>query len=121
MARKSEWTIYHNPRCSKSRAALAYLEEKGIQPEVVEYLKTPLDRAGIQDLLTKLGLGVRDILRDGEDEYDALNLGNASLAGEALIDAVVKHPILMQRPIIVRGDHAAIGRPTEAIDDLIDG
>ncbi len=113
-----EWTLYHNPGCSKSRAAMAYLEENGIDADVVEYLGATPTADDIRGLLTKLGVGVRDIIRDGEDEYDEAGLGDESLSDDALISAIVAQPILLQRPIIVRGDRAVIGRPTEAIDDL---
>lgn len=113
-----DWTLYHNPGCSKSRAALAYLEENEIDAEIIEYLGEPPTADGIRGLLTKLGVGVRDIIRDGEDEYGAAGLGDGSLTDDALIAAIVEHPILLQRPIIVCGDRAVIGRPTEAIDDL---
>jgi len=121
MASANEWTLFHNPRCSKSRDALAYLKEKGVQPTILEYLKTPLDAAALNDLLGKLHLRPRDLLRANEDEYDALGLGDENLSREALIEAIVQHPILLQRPIILRGEKGVIGRPTEAIDCLLGG
>lgn len=119
MKTESNWTIYHNPRCSKSREALAYLKEKGIQPDIVEYLKTPPDTATLETLLERLHLEPRDILRTGEDEYDALKLSDPNLSRDALIAAIAENPILMQRPIVVRADRAVVGRPTEAIDSLL--
>jgi arsenate reductase len=116
----NEWTIYHNPRCSKSRAALEYLAEKGVKPRVVEYLKTPLDVTALNDLLRRLDANARDILRDGEDEYERLGLNNPTVTREELLNAVAGHPVLLQRPIVVRGERAVIGRPTEAIDALLD-
>ncbi|MBT3268994.1 arsenate reductase (glutaredoxin) [Candidatus Poribacteria bacterium] len=113
-----DWTLYHNPGCSKSRAAMAYLTDEGIDVDVVEYLDAPPTEGDIRNLLGKLGLAVRDIIRDGEDEYDEAGLGDETLSDGALIAAIVKQPILLQRPIIVRGDSAVIGRPTETIDDL---
>ena len=116
----SEWTIYHNPECSKSRAAAAYLDEQGVEPRVVEYLKQPLDAEQLGETLRKLNLKPRDILRDGEDEYEALGLDDPSLSDAALLKAIAANPILMQRPIIVRGERAVIGRPTEEIEKLLD-
>ena len=113
-----EWTLYHNPGCSKSRAAMAYLEDASIDADVVEYLDAAPTADDIRGLLGKLGLAVRDIIRDGEDEYEEAGLGAESLSDDALIAAIVKQPILLQRPIIVRGDKAVVGRSTEAIDDL---
>ncbi|MAF11692.1 arsenate reductase (glutaredoxin) [Candidatus Poribacteria bacterium] len=113
-----EWTLYHTPECSKSRAAMAHLADEGIDVDVVEYLGAPPTEGDIRALLGKLGLKARDIIRDGEDEYDEAGLADESLSDDALIAAIVKHPILLQRPIIVRADRAVIGRPTEAIDDL---
>ncbi len=116
----SEWTIYHNPECSKSRAAMAYLDERGVEARVVEYLKQPLDAEELAETLRKLNLKPRDILRDGEDEYEALGLNDPSLSDAELLKAVAANPALMQRPIIVRDGRAVVGRPTEAIDDLLD-
>ena len=110
--------IYHNPRCSKSRAALALLIEHGVSPTIIEYLKTPPDRSTLQQLLRALGLGARDIVRTHEPEYQALGLSAAS--DEALLDAISTHPILLERPIVVSGDRAAIGRPPENILPLLD-
>lgn len=115
-----EWILYHNPRCSKSRAALKYLADKGIQPQVIEYLKTPPTKSELEELLRKLGRDVRDLLRDGEDEYTQLGLHNPHMTRDELLDALVQHPILLQRPIVVRGERAVIARPAEAIDLLLD-
>ncbi len=106
-------TIYHNPRCSKSRQTLALIEGKGISPEVVLYLETPLTAAGIRDILAKLGIGPRDLMRRGESVYKDGNLGDPSLDDDALIEAMVANPILIERPIVVKGDKAVIGRPPE--------
>lgn len=116
---KPEFVIYHNPRCSKSRATLKILQEAGIEPHVVEYLKTPLDAKTIRELLIKLGMSPRDLLRDGEDEFSELGLGDPKKTDDELIAAIVKHPILLQRPIVVRGERAVIGRPPEAVKMLV--
>ena len=115
----SEYVLYHNPRCSKSRAALAILREHQIQPRVVEYLKTPPDARALKELLRKLGLKPRDILRDGEAEYAALKLDDANQRDDELIDAIVQHPILLQRPIVVRGNRAVVARPPDRVKELL--
>ncbi len=112
-------TLYHNPRCSKSRAALALLRERDIEPEIVEYLKTPPDADTLRAILTRLGLGPRDVLRTGEAEYRELGLKDAELDDEALIRTMVEHPKLIERPILVHGDAARIGRPPEQILEIL--
>ena len=114
----SELTIYHNPRCSKSRAALALLEENGASPEVVLYLETPPDAAQLRSLLSMLGKPAAELVRRNEDEYRSAGL-SAGSDDEEIIAAIVKHPRLLQRPIIVRGDRAVIGRPPENVLDLL--
>lgn len=112
-------TIYHNPRCSKSRAALALLQERGIAPRVVLYLEQAPSAADIATLLSKLGLDdARALMRRGEDEYQALGLDAASLSQEALIAAMVEHPRLIERPVVVHGERAVIGRPPEKVLEL---
>lgn len=111
----SEWTIYHNPRCSKSRQTLQLLEDNGVEPEVVLYLEQPPTRAQLITLLSKLKLSPRELLRKGEDEYKALDLANPELEDEELLDAMVAHPKLIERPIVVRGERAVLGRPPENI------
>jgi arsenate reductase len=113
------WTIYHNPRCSKSRQTLQLLQEKGVEPEVVLYLETPPSRETLADLLQKLGIGVRDLLRSGEDTYKEQGLKDKNLSDEQLIDAMVQHPKLIQRPIVVKGDKAVLGRPPENVLELL--
>lgn len=113
-------TIYHNPRCSKSREALSILREHGAEPVVVEYLKTPIDRAGIERLLALLGLEPRQLMRTHEEEYKKAGLDDPTLSREALIDALVMYPRLIERPIVVRDErHATIGRPPERILDIL--
>ncbi|MEW9570155.1 arsenate reductase (glutaredoxin) [Rhodanobacter sp. Si-c] len=105
--------IYHNSRCSKSRATLALLE--GREVEVVNYLDTPPDAAELKRLLKLLGIPARQLLRTGEDAYRQLGLANPSMDDEALIAAMAAHPILIERPIVVADGKAAIGRPPEAV------
>jgi len=106
--------IYHNPRCSKSRQTLQLLQEKGVEPEVVEYLKTPPSEAEIRDLLAKLGVAAFDLTRRGESVFKELGLSRES-GEDALIRAMAAHPILIERPIVVNGAKAAIGRPPETV------
>ena len=115
----TDLTLYHNPRCSKSRGALELLESRGLTPSVVRYLETPLNATQIQSLLAKLGLSARQLLRTGEDEYKTLNLADASLSEAQLIAAIAAHPKLMERPILEVGDKAVIGRPPEHILELL--
>jgi len=107
--------IYHNPRCSKSRQTLELLNERGVEAQVVEYLQTPPDAATLQSILDMLGIEPRELMRSNEAEYRDLNLDDASLSREQLIAAMVSHPRLIQRPIVVRGDKAALGRPPEQV------
>jgi arsenate reductase len=112
-------TIYHNPRCSKSRQALQILRERGLEPEIVEYLKTPPDEDTLGALLDLLGLEPRDLMRKKEKEYKENGLENPSLTREALIAAMVAHPKLIERPIVIKDGRAVIGRPPERVIDLI--
>jgi len=112
-------TYFHNPRCSKSRGALALLAEHGVEPDVVAYFDTPPSTAEIKALLRKLGLPARDLMRTGEDVYRQLGLADATLSDAALIEAMHRHPILIERPIFVRGDRAVIGRPIENVLQLL--
>lgn len=107
--------IYHNPRCSKSRQTLALLEEKGLTPDVVEYLKTPPSAEQIKAILASLSLAPRDLMRRKEESYKALDLDNPGLSDDALIKAMVENPILIERPIVVKDGKAALGRPPEAV------
>ncbi|MCX4193238.1 arsenate reductase (glutaredoxin) [Methylophaga sp. OBS1] len=111
--------ILHNPRCSKSRQTLALLEEKGIEPEVIKYIDTPPTATELKAILQKLGISARDLLRKGEDDYKALNLKDRSLSEEALIEAMVEHPKLIERPIVIKGNKARLGRPPESVLDII--
>ncbi|MGO8919825.1 MAG: arsenate reductase (glutaredoxin) [Stellaceae bacterium] len=106
-------TIYHNPRCGKSRATLALLQKKGLRPRVVEYLKTPPDQAELKRLLKLLGLTPRQLLR--AKEAKAAGLDKPGLSDDAIIAGMVEHPIVIERPIVVAGSRAALGRPPEAV------
>ncbi|RUO81469.1 arsenate reductase (glutaredoxin) [Idiomarina tyrosinivorans] len=110
--------IYHNPRCSKSRQTLALLEKKGIQPEVVEYLKTPLDESQIRALLAKLDRSASEIVRRKEAEYKEAGL-TADSSEQQLISAIASYPKLLERPIVVNGDKAEVGRPPEAVLNIL--
>mgnify|MGYP000995919829 FL=1 len=115
----TDLTLYHNPRCSKSRAALQLLEERGLQPTVVHYLDNPPSAAQLREVLDKLGLPPRQLLRSGEDEYRQLKLADQALGDDALIEAMVAHPRLIERPILITADRAVIGRPPENILELL--
>jgi arsenate reductase (glutaredoxin) len=115
----TDLTLYHNPRCSKSRGALQLLEERGQTPTIVRYLENPPSAAQLQELLGKLGIGARQLLRSGEEEYRALNLAEPGLSEAQLIEAMVSHPKLIERPILIAGDKAVIGRPPERVLELL--
>jgi arsenate reductase len=108
-------TIYHNPRCSKSRQTLSLLQEKGVEPAIVEYLKEPPDAATLRRLLKLLGLSPRELMRKKEAPYKELGLDDSALSDDALIKAMVENPILIERPIVHGPKGAAIGRPPEAV------
>ena len=112
-------TIFHNPRCSKSRAALELLTEKGIAADVVKYLETPPTRETLEQILTLLNIQPRELMRKGEIEYSDNNLSDESLTKDQLIDALVRYPKLIERPIVVANGKAAIGRPIENIIDIL--
>lgn len=112
-------TIYHNPRCTKSRQTLALLEARGVTPRIIEYLKTPPDRATIVALLRKLGIPARELVRSKEPKFAALGLAAAAATEDALIDAMAAHPKLIERPIVVVDRRARIGRPPEAVLDIL--
>ncbi|MGD9537291.1 MAG: arsenate reductase (glutaredoxin) [Alphaproteobacteria bacterium] len=107
--------IYHNPRCGKSRATLELLRERGIEPQVVEYLKTPPGAKQLGEIIDKLGIEPRALLRKGEAAYKEAGLDDPKLSRTRLIAAMVEHPILIERPIVVKGNKARIGRPPEAV------
>ncbi|WP_199608887.1 arsenate reductase (glutaredoxin) [Flocculibacter collagenilyticus] len=111
--------IYHNPRCSKSRQTLQLLEDKNITPEIIKYLDTPPSEEEIKALLTKLGLTARQAMRTKEDIYKALNLGDDSVTEAQLINAMHNNPKLIERPIVVNGDKAKLGRPPEQVLEIL--
>ncbi|MDX1369178.1 arsenate reductase (glutaredoxin) [Pseudomonas sp.] len=115
----TDLTLYHNPRCSKSRGALQLLEERGLTPTIVRYLETPPSAAQLNDLLGKLGIGARQLLRSGEDEYRTLNLADPGLSEAQLVEAMVAHPKLIERPILIAGSKAVIGRPPEKVLEIL--
>jgi arsenate reductase (glutaredoxin) len=112
-------TIYHNPACGTSRNVLAMLKEAGHDPVVVDYLKHPPDRKTLKATLKRMGKSVRDILRKRGTPYEELGLDNASLTDEQIFDAIEKHPILIERPIVVIGDRAALCRPADTVKELL--
>jgi len=112
-------SIYHNPRCSKSRETLKLLEEHGVRPQIIKYLETPPDHATLSAILGMLGLQPRDLMRPKEKEYKELGLDDPALTREQLIDAMVSHPRLIERPIVVKDGKAALGRPPESVLDLL--
>ncbi len=111
--------IYHNPRCSKSRETLELLISKGIEPSIIEYLKEPPDEIELRQLLDLLGIPARDLLRTGEDAYKEMGLQNPEVSEDDIIAAILKHPILMERPIVVTNGRAKLGRPPEAVLEIL--
>ena len=112
-------TIYHNPKCSKSRQTLELLRSKGIKPVVIEYLKNPPDQATLKKILHMLGLQPRELMRKKEDIYLKAGLDQGTLSDAALITAMMEHPILIERPIVVANGRAAIGRPPENVLEIL--
>ncbi|AZG73596.1 arsenate reductase (glutaredoxin) [Shewanella livingstonensis] len=112
-------TIYHNPRCSKSRETLALLQANNVDITIIEYLKTPLSATEIQTILQQLGLTARQLMRTKEDEYKAQNLADTSLSEDQLIAAMVTTPKLIERPIVLANNKAAIGRPPENVLSIL--
>lgn len=111
-------SIYHNPRCTKSRQGLALLEEKGVEIDVINYLKDGVDKQHLSDTIKKLGIKPSDLLRKNEAIYKEQYKGK-DLTDAEWIDAMVKHPKLIERPIVIKGDKAVIGRPTESILEIL--
>ncbi len=115
----SNFTIYHNPRCSKSRLTLELLKDKGIDPKVILYLETPPSEKELVLILKKLNMEARELLRKGEAEFKEQNLSDTSKSEEDIIQAMVHFPKLMERPIVIYGDRAIIGRPPENVLKII--
>ncbi|WP_296201363.1 arsenate reductase (glutaredoxin) [uncultured Hyphomicrobium sp.] len=112
-------TIYHNPACGTSRNTLAMIRQSGEEPRVIEYLKTPPSRAELVDLIARMGITVRDLLRRKGTPYDELGLDDPSLSDDALIDAMMAHPILINRPIVVTPLGVKLCRPSEVVLDIL--
>ena len=112
-------SIYHNPRCSKSRQTLALIEERGIDPDIILYLDQPPTTTALKAVLTKLGISARELLRKGEADYKALKLADESLSDAALIKAMCQAPKLIERPIVIKGNKAVLGRPPENVLALL--
>ena len=115
---QDEFAIYHNPRCSKSREALALLQQHGIEPTIIEYLETPPTQNQLRDVIQKLGIKPEALLRKGEDVFKERFAG-CDLSDDEWITAMVGNPILIERPIVILGDRALIGRPPERVIELI--
>ena len=111
--------IYHNPQCGTSRNALGLIRNAGIEPHIVEYLKTPPTRPLLRGLVGRMGASVRDVLRQKGTPFQELGLGDPSLSDEQLLDAVVAHPILIERPIVVTPLGVRLCRPSEAVLDIL--
>lgn len=111
--------IFHNPRCSKSRATLTLLQEQGIEPEIVLYLESPPDAGELRIILDKLGMSPRELMRTGEAKFRQQGLDDESLTDDELITAMVANPKLIQRPIVLAGGRAAMGRPPESVLDIL--
>jgi arsenate reductase len=112
-------TIWHNPRCSKSRQTLELLRKKGVEPAIREYLKQPPSKAEVEKLIDMVGGDPGTLIRDGEAEFKALKKKKADLGKADIAEAIAQHPVLLQRPIVVAGKRAAIGRPPEAVLPLL--
>ncbi|MEE9491769.1 MAG: arsenate reductase (glutaredoxin) [Gammaproteobacteria bacterium] len=119
MSAEKKTVIYHNPRCSKSRQTLELLNEKQIDAEIIEYLKTPPDTTEIKHILKMLGLKPRELMRTWETEYKEAGLDNPDLTNDQLIQSMVDHPKVIQRPIVIKDGKAAIGRPPETVLDIL--
>lgn len=111
--------IYHNPRCSKSRQTLALLSENEMDVEIIEYLKTPPNKKELTEIIKMLGIKPRDLLRKGEKEYKEAGLNNMELTDKQIIDAMLEHPKLIERPIVIKNGQARIGRPPELILEIV--
>lgn len=115
----SHVTIFHNPRCSKSRQTLALLEEHGVEPAIVKYLETPPSADELKAVLRKLGISARELLRTKEAEYKEAGLDNQDLSEDDVIAKMIEFPKLIERPIVIKGDAARIGRPPESVLEIL--
>jgi arsenate reductase (glutaredoxin) len=116
---KPEVMIYHNPACTTSRKVLGMIREAGVEPRVVEYLKTPPTRAELLDLMHRMGIGPRDLLRRRGTPYDELGLDDPARTDEELVDAILAHPILMERPVVVGPGGVRLCRPAERVQEVL--
>jgi arsenate reductase (glutaredoxin) len=117
---KTSVTIYHNPRCSKSRATLQLLEDNGVQPDIIEYMKEPPDRATLEKIVSMLGVPVRDLLRSNEQVFKDAGMDDAELTDNDIYEAITQCPTLLQRPIVIVDDNkAALGRPPENVLEIL--
>ena len=116
---KSDVVIYHNPACSTSRKVLGMIREAGAEPRIIEYLKTPPNRAELVDLLHRMGLTPRQILRRRGTPYDELGLADPAKSDDALIDAILAHPVLMERPVVVGPRGVRLCRPPERVQEVL--
>jgi len=112
-------TIWHNPRCSKSRQTLQLIRDQHVEPEVIEYLKTPPSAEELEDVLEKLGMEPRELMRKKEALYEELSLDDPSLTRKPLIQAMLENPVLIERPVVLRGNRAVLGRPPENVLELL--
>ena len=112
-------TIYHNPRCSKSRQTLTLLQKKGIEPDIIEYLKTPPSKKRLKEILSLLGMTPRDLMRKKEGAYKEAGLDDENLSEDELIAAMIRYPVLIERPIVLANGKVAIGRPPESVLDIL--
>lgn len=119
MSNSPKITIYHNPACGTSRNTLVMIRQSGVEPHVIEYLKTPPSRAELVDLIARMGISVRELLRRKGTPYDELDLGNARWSDDELVDAMLQHPILINRPIVVTPLGARLCRPSESVLDIL--
>lgn len=117
---RSPVTILHNPRCSKSRQTLQLIRDTGVEPDIVEYLKTPPSAAELDGILKKLKMEPRDLMRRKESVFTELGLADRPLTREESIAIMIEHPVLIERPIVITGDKAAIGRPPENVKELLE-
>ncbi len=115
----SQITIWHNPRCSKSRQTLQLIEDRGLEPTIVEYLRTPPSTEELEQVLRMLGLEPRDLMRKKEAAYKEQSLDEPSLSSQELVQAMVDNPVLIERPVVIVGNKAALGRPPENVLDLL--
>lgn len=115
----TEITIYHKPTCTKSRQGVKYLDEKGLEFDIVKYHETPLSKIRLKNLLKKMGMKPEELLRKKEKAYKELDFKNNNYTNDQIIELMIKEPNLMERPIIEKGDKAVVARPTERIDEVI--